>query len=89
MEKLVDAWMDAAALAAQIRKSELVGDWEALEQADDCGPSFSSHWNGECRKRKRPPVDGMTDDEAFLAWERATLGVDRRTGAVRKLGDKP
>ena len=86
MEKLVDIWIDMAASAAKIRKDELVAEWEALEQSDDCGPSFSSHWNGDFRQRKRPPVDGMTDDEAFLAWERSTLGVDRRTGDIRKLG---
>lgn len=88
----VDRLMTTHAAGAAMRKAEQVAEWERLELEDetraDFVPSFASRWNGEwCRGKSRATeAPTQAESDALFAWEREHLGVDRHTGAVRKLG---
>jgi len=90
---IVDVWMDLGSLAARMRKDEQVAEWERLEREDearpDFVPSFGSRWNSEFRRGVVRATVAPADAESeatFLASEREQLGIDRRTGELRKLG---
>lgn len=74
------------------RRTDELAEWERLEREDearaDFVPSFASRWNGEWCRGKSSATEAPTEaeSEALFAWEREHLGVDRHTGAVRKLG---
>lgn len=84
----IDRLMSTHSAGARTRRTDELAEWERIE-AEDNTPVVPTHaGNGEQRFVRAPCATEPTEaeTEAFLAWERETLGIDRRTGAIRKLG---
>ena len=85
--RLIDVYMDLASAAAQIRKAGQAAEWDRLEAVDGTPVASTHAGNGEQRfvraRCSTEPTEAESD--AFLAWERDALGIDRRTGAIRRI----
>lgn len=81
----IDRLMATHAAGARTRRADELAEWERLEAEDNTTVGSTHAGNGEQRfvraRCATEPTEAET--EAFLAWEREHLGIDR-TGTIRK-----